>query len=262
MIPRKLVRLASLLRWYLFRLTHKRGFILYQLDDYKMYIDVGEFFTMFERMIGDFEPNKRKLIRESLRSGNTFVDIGVNKGDYALLAASQVGPTGKVIAIEPEPENCSWIRRSIEANGFANVELHEAAATEIVGTSQLFLGKKSGWHSLIEGVGVTSNTIDVKTVALDDIGDGELNPQLIKIDVEGVEHRVLDGAKATVDRCRPTFVLDLHPHLGADIDSVEEFFWSRDYHAFALSDLGTRLLRVPRIPMDLVFRPAESSTSA
>jgi len=258
MIPRKLIRLTSLLRWYLFRLTHKRGFALYQLNGYKMYIDVGEFFTMFERLIGDFEPNKRRFICESLSSGSTFVDIGVNKGDYALLAASQVGPTGKVIAIEPEPENCSWIRRSIEANSFANIELHEAAAAEIAGTAQLFLGKKSGWHSLIEGVGVSSNTIDVKTVALDDIGDGELNPHLIKIDVEGVEHRVLDGAKATVDRCRPTFVIDLHPHLGADIDSVEEFFRSRDYHAFALHDLGTCLSRVPRIPMEVIFHPAES----
>lgn len=257
MIPRKLIRFTSLLRWYLFRLTHKRGFELYQLDGYKMYIDVGEFFTMFERLIGDFEPHKRRFISESLHSGSTFVDIGVNKGDYALLAASQVGPTGKVIAIEPEPENCSWIRRSIEANGFNNIELHEAAAAEIAGTTQLYLGKKSGWHSLIEGVGVSSKTIDVKTVALDDIGDGELNPDLIKIDVEGVEHRVLDGAKATVGRCRPTFVIDLHPHLGADIDRVEEFFRSRDYHAFALHDLGARLARVPRIPMEVIFQPAE-----
>lgn len=116
---------------------------------------------------------------------------------------------------------------------------------EIAGTTQLYLGKKSGWHSLIEGVGVSSKTIDVKTVALDDIGDGELNPDLIKIDVEGVEHRVLDGAKATVGRCRPTFVIDLHPHLGADIDRVEDFFRSRDYHAFALHDLGARLVRPP-----------------
>ena len=58
-------------------------------------------------------------------------------------------------------------------------------------------------------------------------------------------------------RCRPTFVLDIHPHLGADIDSVETFFRSRNYHAFALHDLDNRLEEVSRVPMDLVFRSAE-----
>jgi FkbM family methyltransferase len=257
MISRKIARLLSLARWYLFRMTHKRGFELYQLDGYKMFIDVGEFFTMFERLIGDFEPSKNNFIRSNLYEGVTFIDLGVNKGDYALLAASLVGPTGRVVAIEPEPENCSWIRRSIEANGFTNIELHEAAAADSEGVSRLFLGKKSGWHSLNQGAGTSGNTIDVKTIMLDNIGDGELIPQLIKIDVEGAEHQVLAGAAALVDRCRPIFVLDIHPHLGADIDAVEEFFWSRDYHAFALHDLENRLPAVPRVPMDLVFRPSE-----
>jgi FkbM family methyltransferase len=212
---------------------------------------------MFERLIGDFEPDKQTFIRDSLSKGGTFIDVGVNKGDYALLAASLVGPTGKVVAIEPAPDNCSWIRRSIEANYFSIIDLIEAAATETSGSSQLYLGKKSGWHSLYQGAGVSSTTIDVKTIALDDLGDGELNPDLIKIDVEGAEHRVLAGAAAIVDRCRPTFVLDIHPHLGADIDSVETFFRSRNYHAFALHDLDNRLEEVSRVPMDLVFRSAE-----
>lgn len=257
MIPRKLVRLRSLLRWYMFRMNHKRGFELYELDGYKMYLDVGEFFTMYERLIGDFEPDKRKAISGYLRNGDTFIDVGVNKGDYALLAASLVGPAGKVIAVEPEPENCTWIRKSIEANDFKNIHLHEAAATEDDGTSRLFLGKKSGWNSLYAGAGTSDDTIDVKTLALDSIEDGTLTPRLIKIDVEGAEHRVLAGADGIIDRCRPILILDIHPHLGADIDAVEEFFFSRNYHAYAVSDLDTRLHKVPRVPMDLLFRPAE-----
>ena len=258
MLPRKLVRLTSLLRWYAFRLTHKRGFRLYQLDHYKMYIDVGEFFTMFERLIGDFEPDKRRFVIDNVNNGNVFVDIGVNKGDFTLLAASQIGPTGKVIAIEPEPENCSWIRRSIEANGFKSVDLYEAAAAETAGTAKLFLGEKSGWHSLVQGVGASGYSIEVKTIALDDIDDGNLNPDLIKIDVEGAENRVLEGAKAMIDRCRPTFVIDLHPHKGADIDLLEDYFRSRDYNAYSMRDLDTTLQKVLRVPTDVVFRPAET----
>lgn len=262
MIPRKLVRLTSLLRWYLYRLSHRRGFRLYPLDGYKMYLDVGEFFTMYERLIGDFEPDKRRFITGVLRPGGTFVDIGVNKGDYALLAATCVGPSGRVVAIEPEPANCTWVRRSIEANGFGNIELIEAAADERAGTAELFIGKKSGWHSLVPGAGASGETLEVATLALDAIDSGGLAPDLIKIDVEGVEHRVLAGASDTVDRCRPTFVIDLHPHLGADIDAVERFFDSRSYHAFALREPETRLERLPREPMDVVFRPAEQCPGA
>ena len=258
MIPRKVVRLSNYLRWSLFRLTHRRGFNLYQLDSFKMYLDIGEYFTMYERLIGDFEPNKRSLIRDCLREAITFIDIGVNKGDYALLAASQMGPDGKVIAIEPEPENCCWIRKSIAANSFDNIELIEGAAAEKSGSARLFLGKKSGWNSLYKGVGSTDETIEVKTIALDDLDDGTLNADLIKIDVEGAEHRVLAGAADLVDRCRPVIILDLHPNLGADIDAVEEFFRAHDYDGYGLMDLCTRLDSIPRVPMDMVFRPTGS----
>lgn len=256
MIPRKIVRLLNYFRWMIFRLTHKRGFELYQLDGFKIYLDVGEFFTMFERLIGDYEPHKVGFIRDCLGEAKTFIDIGSNKGDYALLAASQIGPHGKVIAIEPEPKNCYWIKKSIAANAFSNIELIEAAAAERTGSARLFLGKKSGWHSLRKGAGSTDETIEVKTIALDDLDGGSLNADLIKIDVEGAEHSVLSRAADLVDRCRPVIILDLHPHLGADIDAVEEFFRARDYEGYGLMDLGTKLDSIPCVPMDIVFRPA------
>lgn len=72
---------------------------------------------MLSRALGLYEPEKTHELCSLLRPGMTFIDVGANKGDFTLLAAKCVGETGRVIAFEPAPENCKWIRESIAANG-------------------------------------------------------------------------------------------------------------------------------------------------
>jgi FkbM family methyltransferase len=77
--------------------------------------------------------------------------VGGNKGDFALLAAKLAGENGKVVCIEPEPTNHGWIRRSIELNGYKNIHLSNLALSDRDGECTLYLGTKSGSHTLVSG---------------------------------------------------------------------------------------------------------------
>lgn len=90
---------------------------------------------MLARALGLYEPEKTRAVQALLKLGETFVDVGGNKGDFALLAAKITGENGKVVCIEPEPTNLSWIRRSIDLNGYKNIQLCNLALTTMASRS-------------------------------------------------------------------------------------------------------------------------------
>ena len=86
---------------------------------------------------GSYEPEVSATLREVLPPGATFVDIGANIGWFSLLAASLVGPTGRVIAIEPNPRNVALLRQSAKDNGFDNIDVVTVALGERRGAAAL-----------------------------------------------------------------------------------------------------------------------------
>src|ERR1035441_6724268 len=68
-----------------------------------------------------YEPETKALLGSLIRPGMTVFDIGAHVGHYTLLAARIVGPTGRVYAFEPEPENFALLKRNVELNGYKNV---------------------------------------------------------------------------------------------------------------------------------------------
>jgi FkbM family methyltransferase len=93
------------------------------------------------RVFGDFEKQKHCAIDFFLEKNDAFIDVGGNKGDFAIHAALKVGENGKVVVFEPEPLNCKWIRKSIIKSGVHNVVLEEAALGAEDATKNLFLGE-------------------------------------------------------------------------------------------------------------------------
>jgi FkbM family methyltransferase len=141
-------------------------------------------------------------------------DIGANLGFFSLVAARLVGPTGRVYAFEPAPENAEAIRRNAALNLVTNVTVVERAVSSRAGTARLQIVDDQSW-SRLEEFGAhpgTERVLEVETVAIDDlVQSGELPPPaLVKIDVEGAELAVLDGMRATIERQRPTIVCELH----------------------------------------------------
>ncbi|HEX2078666.1 MAG TPA: FkbM family methyltransferase [Longimicrobium sp.] len=149
-----------------------------------------------------------------LRPGMRVLDIGANIGFYTLLARSIVGAEGSVVAFEPYPRSTALLRSSIQANGYANVELVEAAASDAAGRARLFLSPEF-WteHSLLDlefgAPGPEGYSIDVPLVtvdaALERLGGGH-RVDVVKIDIEGWEWRALQGMQRVL-RESPGMVL-------------------------------------------------------
>ncbi len=228
----------------------------YSVHGYYIYLNISESMMMFARTLERYETTKFTFLKRYLKPGMVFVDVGANKGDFSLLAAKCVGPAGRVIAFEPEPGNCSWIRKSIDANNFTNVVLNETALSDRTGAANLYLGRKSGWHTLKQGMTDRGEgVISVSSCKLDDVLDDHC--EVMKIDVEGAEAEVIGGAIRTVRRDRPVILMDLHPQLGADVEAIHRTFAQESYVLFDMRDLKAPLRKLPSTPIDVLFFPEE-----
>ncbi len=139
--------------------------------------------------------------------GSTVVDVGANIGFFTRPFARWVGPQGRVIAIEPEPANFGRLRRHLrreEAEG--NVLLRQAAAADREGSVFLALNPyHPGDHRL------SQSGIPVRALALDSLLEEPGLPpvSLIKIDVQGAEGRVVEGARRVIARHRPALCVEV-----------------------------------------------------
>ena len=180
---------------------------VFRVDGGLIYLNLHESAAMVQRAMRTYEPAKHALISRHLRPGMTFIDVGANKGDFTLLAARLTGPSGRVISIEPEPENHSVLRRSIELNDYANIAVLQVALSDRDGTADLQIGSTSGSHTLSPEFN-GSRAVSVPTRTLDAVAaDNRLaSVDMIKIDVQGFELAVLRGAAQTLT-ANPRIVL-------------------------------------------------------
>jgi FkbM family methyltransferase len=138
------------------------------------------------------------------KTGDTVVDVGAHIGLYTIIAAKRVGPTGKVIAIEPDPENCNLLKRNVELNNLTNVIISECAAFSSNTKLKLYSpGKERGFTKLstvMSARALTETFLDVDANTLDHlmVMQGIMQANWIKIDVEGAELEVLKGATTTL----------------------------------------------------------------
>jgi FkbM family methyltransferase len=146
---------------------------------------------------------ERGLLQELAQPGFRIVDVGANIGYYLLLWERRIGARGRVLCLEPEPDNLLELRRNVEGNGFANVEVVAVA----VGASEGTVSIHPGINSSVDPAGA----IGVRLARLDGLVSGKVD--LLKIDVEGYEGEVLQGARATLERDRPILFVEVHPWL-------------------------------------------------
>jgi FkbM family methyltransferase len=123
-----------------------------------------------------------------LGPGDLFIDVGANVGVYSLWAAD-LG--ARVIAVEPDPLAASRLRENVGLNPGIDVTVVEAAATELDGMTTLTVG-----HDAENRLG---GERQVKSVALDSVAGSEPVVHGIKIDVEGAERLVLEGARELLE---------------------------------------------------------------
>ena len=147
--------------------------------------------------LGVFEPDETRLIKKHLRPGMTFVDVGANVGYYTALGARQVaGSGGRVIAFEPSRYAFEKLQSMVLANKLEHVTAVHAGLSDTAGQSKLYLGDGLHNHTptMVAHAGATATEISI--VSLDEEAErlGIERIDLMKIDVEGHEPKVLAGA--------------------------------------------------------------------
>jgi len=169
-----------------------------------------EDFIQRQMYFGAFEPDETRLVKKHLQPGMTFVDVGANVGYYTALAASKVvGRGGRVIAFEPSPYAFEKLHSMVLGNKLKQVTAIQAGLSETGGNGKLYLG--IGFHNHSPTMVAHENTIatEVTVVSLDDEAArlGIKRIDLIKIDVEGHELKVLAGAKRLLSEGRIRAIL-------------------------------------------------------
>lgn len=191
-----------------------RGYHAYPGEGGWINLDLRESPMMLARAVRMYERPKVRALQTVMQPGMTFVDVGGNKGDFSLIAAKVTGDNARIICVEPEPTNAQWIAKSVARNKYASIEVLTAALADTDGEETLFLGPKSGWHTLIEDPALIVGELTVAIRTLDGVlaERGIEQVDVIKIDVEGAEDRVLAGATKTFGGTNPmTVLLDIHP---------------------------------------------------
>ena len=160
--------------------------------------------------LGSYEYDKRRVFERIVTPGSVVFDVGAHVGYYTLLAAVLVGPSGKVVAFEPVPDNLRFLKEHLRLNHIANVTVIEGAVSDHSG--EMFFaegGNRSEGHIAAQG------KLRVKVFSLDNlVSDDALPlPAYIKIDVEGAEVMVLTGARNLIERARPTIFLATHTRV-------------------------------------------------
>jgi FkbM family methyltransferase len=189
---------------------------------------------------GAFEPEETRIFVKLLDLTDVFVDIGANLGYYCCFALQR---HKAVVAFEPQSQNLRCLYQNLASNGwFDKVEIFPVALSSAPGMLELF-GASGPSASLVrDWAGYSSRfkqTVPVNT--LDNVLAGRFAGKrlLVKIDVEGAEFQVLQGAVATVSRMpRPMWLIEVcfdeyHPSgVNPDYLGIFTLFWDNGYECY------------------------------
>lgn len=168
------------------------------------------------------------------KPGQVVIDAGANVGVFTSLGARLVGPSGRVVAIEPHPDNFAQLSRNVSANGFEHVSLVQAAVDDHEGEGKLFVHSDNINHSLVRATG---RSVPVRVRTIDAIARelGLERVDFLKIDTEGNVAGILRGAARTLKTRRPFIVFErdfAEESAGIREELEKAGYLSRDASAF------------------------------
>ncbi|MET4203067.1 FkbM family methyltransferase [Bradyrhizobium sp. LA6.12] len=167
--------------------------------------------------------------------GGTAIDIGANKGIYSYWLARAVGPSGNVVAFEPQPEMALYIDDRKRAFKLKNVRVLNTALSNRAGTATLTRRRAGDGSASLEPNRLQADQLEVSLTALDSMYMPNL--RFIKCDVEGHELDVFSGGERTIKTHRPVIQFEAVP---AEAEKLFSYFDSLGYSGVMF--LGGRYL--------------------
>ena len=178
-----------------------------------------------------------ELIRQTVRPGSCFIDVGANIGFITLCGARAVGASGLVFAVEASARLVERLEEMLSRNRIANTTVFNSAAGDYNGVASLQVHEHQGMSSVsTEAAGATK----VRMARLDDLVDGRIGddlPILVKIDVEGFELAVLEGMPKLLARPGTRVFVEVGDPLssayGAKTQDIFDLMANRGYQGYS-----------------------------
>lgn len=206
--------------------------IRYTLD-LNQYIDSSLYYTHC------WEPNTTKVMTTLIKPGMTIFDIGANIGYYTMLLAELVGGSGKVFAFEPTSDAFAKLERNLRLNSFGNVFAEQMAISNAEGTATAAIRSSYRIDSVQEkehAEVIAFTTIDAYMRA-----NNITRLDLVKIDTDGSESRVISGGLNTLRQMRPIIVVEFSGYYlrgkGDSLDALCSLLGSLGYEFYSERNL-------------------------
>jgi FkbM family methyltransferase len=195
---------------------------------------------------GYYEPNEFYLLKKILKPGMTFIDIGANIGLYTLFASKLLDNNGIVLAIEPSERDMERLRANVELNNGQVIRLRQTAISNSSGERELLIAEEEHSGQNTFGAFAYAEVQNqckrlVKTETLDEVIRDEAltRVDVIKIDVEGHEAFVFEGAKETLSNFRPILLVEISDtalmHQGCTSSRILSFLHKMGYRIYIFS---------------------------
>jgi FkbM family methyltransferase len=186
----------------------------------------------------DWFEAEMELWRTQIRPDMTVIDVGANVGVYTFSAAQRVGETGKVIAIEPFKACVNCLQETSRINQLPWVKIYEAAASDHCGSAKLSLHNASELNEVISDNSPNSdlaNTVTIQCLTLDSLIETENLTRVdwLKIDAEGHEIQVLQGAERLLTEFKPNIIYENIAGAHGSNGAIMEYIQAKGYQVYS-----------------------------
>ena len=187
-----------------------------------------------------------------MRPGDCFVDVGANIGYFTLLASRAVGPSGRVLAFEPDPDNYRLLALNCKHNGCDNVTLFREALSDSDSSGRLYLSDSNrGDHTIYPTEGERQSQVIHLARGDTLLKSQDARPRLIKIDTQGSEYQVLLGLENMLAEQLEDLavLLEFSPnsvrHTSAEPLAVLDLLESLQAHCYVLDNFENKITPIP-----------------
>ena len=155
--------------------------------------------------------DERTILRRLIKPGMTVLDVGANIGVYTEFLAKLVGPSGRVVAFEPEQQNMERLRVATQA--YKQVEVVHAAVSDVSGSVKLYIADDLNVDHRTYAPGEERPCVEVRAVTIDHFVTAQDRVDVIKMDIQGAELAAVRGARRVLSsRPAPVLIFEYWPY--------------------------------------------------
>lgn len=232
-----------------------RRFVERRIHNYRMMLDLQDKgISRSLILFGTRELDHKIILEKVLKPGMAVLDIGANLGYYVLMEMALIGPTGRMVAVEPSPSNIDLLCRNIALNGHRDVPVIAGAVSDVPGEREFFLAHQSNlntFHTTGSGAKhLSGQTVKVRTYTVPELAATYGKPDLIRMDVEGHEIEIFNGMLPAIERGEMAPMIIFETHLSRysadhDMEAPLRRLFAAGYrvrYAASSSERGTGLI--------------------